>query len=391
MTPKRITIISLLVPPAHSGAGKVSSWLAENLAQHGEKVRVLTETRSPSEINGVEFVCLLTGRVRNLSIKRFVIGRLILKWFMGMVALFESTRLLRDQCDLIIIIGLSPVAEMFGLVGQLMGLQIAYQPVLIGDDDPSSLRRSFLGEVRWRCVKGGSRFIAITPAMAEGYVKNGGSKNKLSLIPNPVALDSFYIPSLTERRKLRLKLGLDYDAKIILTVGRVCPRKGTSELVSSCLQDIFPNVPNSQLVVVGPLDSTNGETQYYDQIKQSITDSNFRGRVSFRGQVEDPAEYFRAADIFALPSKSEGFGIVFIEALASGLPVVALEIPGVTDYIFPSIAGAYIINAEQEISRALLSALNAASDPLVKKALRAHAAGHFSALRISARYIEVFS
>lgn len=124
------------------------------------------------------------------------------------------------------------------------------------------------------------------------------------------------------------------DKVVILTVGRLHPRKGQSFIIKAL--DYLPEElkPNVEFWMVG-----NGRhSDYQRQLKQLIAQSDIK--VKMLGQLDDTQlqEIYQQADIFAMTSihykKSvEGFGLVYLEASAHGLPVVAHHIGGVPDAV----------------------------------------------------------
>ncbi len=144
------------------------------------------------------------------------------------------------------------------------------------------------------------------------------------VIPNAVDADTFN-PNNSGKR-IRKKLEIDDDEKMVLYVGRVVPHKGIQYLIRSA-KHMDDDV---KYVVVGTGD-------YKEYLKQLVRINDLEDRVIFAGRVpmKELPEYYAAADVFVLPSISrlEAFGIVALEALASGVPVVVSDIPGVRDVI----------------------------------------------------------
>ncbi len=120
----------------------------------------------------------------------------------------------------------------------------------------------------------------------------------------------------------------------ILTVGGVKPRKGTHVLVEAFAQ-VREHVPEAQLVVVG----AHGGG-YMRQLQERIAELGLEDAVHFSGVISDEAlrGWYQHADVFALPSLNigeqfEGFGLVFLEAGACGLPVVGTLGSGVAEAV----------------------------------------------------------
>jgi len=113
-------------------------------------------------------------------------------------------------------------------------------------------------------------------------------------------------------------LGSRSQTVSLLSVGSVVPRKGHDLLVQA-----LSNLAGLDwhLDIVGNL---TFEPQWVDELRKSIASADLEDRVSFHGPVpmEDVEGFYSAADIFVLPSRYEGYGMAFTEALAHGLPVI---------------------------------------------------------------------
>jgi phosphatidylinositol alpha-mannosyltransferase len=142
------------------------------------------------------------------------------------------------------------------------------------------------------------------------------------VIPNGIQVDRFH-PGHPPIRHLR-------DGRInVLFVGRLEKRKGLTDLLQA-YQYLHERVPETRLIVVGdgPLRS---------RVESFVEDRRLEG-VVLAGYVPDEVlpRYYATADIFCAPATgSESFGIVLLEAMASGLPVVATEIPGYLSVLDP--------------------------------------------------------
>ena len=147
---------------------------------------------------------------------------------------------------------------------------------------------------------------------------------KVTVIPLGVDLDLFQPASKTEARA---ELGLSEDQHIVLFVGRIEPLKGVDILINAAAM-LESDVECSVMVVGG--DNT-AKTQVA-KLRDLARARGIEGRVSFVGAVDHERLplYYNAADVCVVPSHYESFGLVAVEAMASGVPVVASRVGGLT-------------------------------------------------------------
>jgi len=145
------------------------------------------------------------------------------------------------------------------------------------------------------------------------------------------------------------------DGKLnILFVGRLERRKGVLYLLKA-YQRVKKEIPNSRLIVVGP--GLILRKRYEQWVKRNkLEDVAFEGRVSYA----DLPRYYRTADIFCAPSTGgESFGIVLIEAMAMGKPVVASNIRGYADIVSDGVEGLLVPPKDDKaLAQALLSLIS---------------------------------
>jgi len=139
-----------------------------------------------------------------------------------------------------------------------------------------------------------------------------------TMIPNGVDR-AFFHRSDAKRKAFRAALGADEDEMVVLTVAQQTPRKGIYDFL-----DLAERLPDLIWVWVGgfpygPL------SQDYFRIRREK--KRIHENVIFTGFIPDIMEAYSGADLFFMPSHAETFGLVILEALASGLPVLARGIP----------------------------------------------------------------
>ena len=154
---------------------------------------------------------------------------------------------------------------------------------------------------------------------------------------------------------LRQSLGLA-EKKVIVSVGRLVHRKGQDFLIESMPQ-ILKQVPDAHLLLVG-------QGPYRERLEKLVTEHSLQKSVSFIGRIQykDLPGYICVGDIFAMPSRSrfaglevEGLGIVYLEASACGLPVIAGTSGGAPDAVIEGVTGFVVdgTNTEEIANRAI--------------------------------------
>lgn len=163
----------------------------------------------------------------------------------------------------------------------------------------------------------------------------GVSHNSIRTIPAGVDLDLF---QPLNREYAKQSLGIS-ESKILLSVGRIEPLKGLDLLLRSMA--LLNDIPDIRLIIVGGDTENNQEL---DRLKLLASDLGISERTTFTGAVEqsDLPEYYSAADAFILPSYYESFGLVALEAMACGTPVISSRVGGPKSFISSGLNG-YLI------------------------------------------------
>ena len=192
-------------------------------------------------------------------------------------------------------------------------------------------------QCEWELMRRADRLVAGSPHDRTQMVRlYGADRQKIQVIPPGVDLTRFYPGSQLESR---LKLGLDTERRLILFVGRIEPLKGIDTLLESiALMDKDENCTLGSeclsVVIVGgdasvPVEEMTAEMQRLLALRDTL---GLQKLVAFLGkQGQDTlADYYRAADVLVMPSHYESFGMVALEAMACGTPVVASRVGGLT-------------------------------------------------------------
>jgi D-inositol-3-phosphate glycosyltransferase len=356
----RVALISYHTSPlaqlGSSSAGGMNVYvrrLAEGLAESGVQVDVFTrreDSDTPRELEftpGARLVQVRAGPTRSLSkvelasytpafaraLADYTASRKLQHdvihshyWLSGLAAQVLRTA---DQ----------PLVHMFHTLGRVKQL---YQPDAGVSDPPS---RQY-GELR--LLRSGHTLVFSTEAEVDDVERTYGLRpSAVAIIPPGVDKDRF---SPRDAAKARQLLGLD-DGPIILFVGRMDRAKGVDLLLHAvarlCRLDRWKSL---KIVIVG------GDDHHRDAVASSelsrlsaiVDEMGLERNVHFQGVIpqEDLPLYYAACDVCAVPSRYESFGMVALEALASGRPVVGFRSRGLEQTVTSEINGLLVSSGD---------------------------------------------
>ncbi len=189
------------------------------------------------------------------------------------------------------------------------------------------------------CLQQSRQVIALSRSLAEHTVRLGIDSSRVQIIPNGVDVDWFHpIPP-------------DQREPIILFVGSLIERKGARYLIKA-MPSILEKQPGYRLVIVGEGPEEGELTKLVDQL-------GIRASVNFvGGQTQDQVRrWMQKAKVFVLPSLEEGLGVVLLEALACGTPIVATKVGGIIDVVSPEVGVMIEPKSDDHISSAVIELL----------------------------------
>lgn len=237
-----------------------------------------------------------------------------------------------------------------GLAGQALANRLEiphlHTPHSIGawkrdnmDGDPAENERKYNFAQRIREEKviydECDQLIATTPAQRDILIAGeyDAPREKISVIP-PGYDDRRFYPVSTATRAT-LKQELDLEGPIVLALGRMAKNKGYDLLVQAFVQ-VAKRVPEARLLLaVGSTEPNDWEQTAIADLWRLAKDCGVYDRVLFRDYIPDDllADYYRAADVFALSSRYEPFGMTAVEAMACGTPTVVTTEGGLWEQV----------------------------------------------------------
>lgn len=214
-----------------------------------------------------------------------------------------------------------------------------------------------------------SRLIAVSQAVARHLAAQKlVPARKLSVVPNGIDFTRFDVATCAaHREEFRHRLNLAPDALLVGIVGDIKPLKGQEEFLRAAAI-IAEALPRAEFIVAGQDTSHHGE--HLLALKNLVRQSNLGGRVHFTGWLEDVFPLLCALDLFVSASRTESFGLAIVEAMASGLGVVATATEGAREIVTEETGMLVPIGDEAAIA---LSAISLLEDPRRRKRLAARA------------------
>jgi glycosyltransferase involved in cell wall biosynthesis len=155
--------------------------------------------------------------------------------------------------------------------------------------------------------------------------------NKTVIIPSALDLSPFQavIKNTENQKEARKLLDLPENATIIGLIGRFDPQKGQVLLLEA-----VDDCSNKEVCVCLLGEPTIGEgLSYFEKIEKTIAENQLQDRVFIRPYRDDIASFYKAIDVFVMASKAETFGMVTIEAMASGVPTIGSNAGGTPEIL----------------------------------------------------------
>jgi glycogen(starch) synthase len=158
--------------------------------------------------------------------------------------------------------------------------------------------------------------------------------DKVDVIPNAIDATKYQIP--VDRGAVRQRYGVGYGEKLILCVGRLVPQKGIEYFIRA-IPHVAKRYPEAKFVIVG-------EGWSRDILEAEARASGQARKIQFTGFASDREviELMTSADVLVVPSIYEPFGIVALEGMATGVPVVASKVDGLAEVIEHERTGLFV-------------------------------------------------
>lgn len=239
---------------------------------------------------------------------------------------------------------------------------------------------------RYRYTRSAAHSVVVNLVRAEERLLRDtypGLRLPTAVIGNGVDVDRFRPPTSAERSAARKALGVNDAHRVVLFIGNEFDRKGLPLLIDA----LAATDASTHLVVVG------GTPDLLASAGERADRAGVSARVHLVGAHPDPRPFLHAADVLATPSAYESYGLVVLEALACGVPVVATPTGCVPDVVVDGVNGAVVDAAPDRLPPALAAAIErvlALPADATRAAARATAEEHSWTL-VAERYLDLLT
>jgi glycosyltransferase involved in cell wall biosynthesis len=313
-------------PPQYSGAAKQAISLSKYLREKGHIIDFVT-FRWPglSAFDTYDGFPVYRLECKDLHIKK---NELLLWW-----NLFKLIR--HNDYDIVHSHGAYYTNCIMGPMTKLLRKKSLIKATL-SNNDLIDVKKNISGWIHYFCLKTIDACVAISPELRDEFCVAGVPLSKVLLLPNGVDTKRFRPSPAPEKKEIKKKYNLPENQPLFLAVGVFDERKNIGWLLKQWVKNEGFGT-NGYLLAVGPQSRTDIDGHYIASLKRLAKENN--DKIGIMNHIEHIEIIYRAADVFLLPSTSEGLPNVVLEAMASGLPTIGTNVSGSKDLIVEDITG----------------------------------------------------
>jgi phosphatidylinositol alpha-1,6-mannosyltransferase len=355
---RRCLVVANTFPPIHGGSAIVYDSLARF---GGGQVTVLapredyrtglpipgwreSDQRAPFRVHRIRLLrTLLRDEERGLFSRLLAVAH---DMSLRLSVLRTIRRIVREERIAVLCIGeLVAGGWLAGVSRRLLGLtSVIY---VHGEEISTRTRYDRGGRRRRRALEVADGVIAVSRFTRETLISGFGvPEAKITLISNGVDLSRFTPRPRSPRLEARYGLA---GRRVLLTISRLYARKGIDRVIEA-LPMVLKHIPDILYLVVG-------EGSYRTTLEQMVAERSLSGHVVFAGAVADHelADHYGLGEVFIMANRAmpdgetEGFGLVFLEANACGVPLIAGQAGGSTDAVTDQVNG-LVVDGEDPVN-----------------------------------------
>jgi glycosyltransferase involved in cell wall biosynthesis len=175
------------------------------------------------------------------------------------------------------------------------------------------------------------KLVTVSEKTRQTALAEGVKPERISVIQNGVAPMPF---EGEHRLEVRKEAGIGADDPFLLSVGRLVPVKAHKVLVSA-MPVVLKEFPNAKVGICG-------DGVLRGDLETQIKSLGLEGSVKLLGEQDNIAKFLFSADVFILPSRSEGLPMALLEAMSAGLPVIATRLEGLAEVVVEGVHGLFV-------------------------------------------------
>jgi len=314
----RVVVLTTYFRPIVGGVESNAERLARFLHASGFEVRVLTKRIAPSladaeDMDGVPVERIGPFGERSASGKWRLLP-FVCRWLIRQAATYDVVCCVDYRG-----VGIAAIAAR-AITGRRVVLQA---------QTPGGLVRSLLTWPVIAVYRRADAFACISHGLEREARAAGVPADRVHFLPNAVDILRFRPAEADERRSLRRHWAVPDNTVVCLFVGRLSREKGLMDLMAAWN---LVRPANAVLLVAGP-DMVDHPWNVGPAAREYVEQHDLGSSVRFLGSIEDVAPLLRVADVVIQPSHFEALGLSAVEALASGVPVVASAVGGLLDFV----------------------------------------------------------
>lgn len=193
-----------------------------------------------------------------------------------------------------------------------------------------------------------THILAVSHATSRAFCGALDFQGRARTIHNGVDLVNYPL-KVVGASTFRERIGIPQSDFVVCAVGQICERKGLRELINA-FQRICKSAPRMHLAIVGSVVFKH-EEPYFQTLREMVANSTCADRIHFTGELSNVPEVLQGSDLLVLNSRQEPFGLVLVEAMSSGTPVLATRVGGIPEIVTDQVNG-WLVEKEDVIGLA---------------------------------------
>lgn len=336
-----LIIVSPRFYPLLGGGENQARLVSKKLAQSGHHVTIfaskLPATNFIDNDGEVQVIRVPSFNFSRNSGLRAVLNNLLFVFCCSIMLLYRMTKY-----DIVYFFWGSDYFSLIGILLKLLGKPTIIRTASMFSREIGNIRFKKYPFLRLQLIRCFDAYIAISGELGKSMLEDGISKEKIVRVGNCVDEDKFFPLAEDQRLALRSAKGLKRDEIVIIFAGHLNQIKGL-DFFSKTINQMDLKQINTRVYILGSGKFVEDSLE----ATKEVLSLKSNDRVEFFGAVENIYPYYQIADIFVLPSKTEGMPNSLLEAMSCGLACVATSVGAVPEIITNHLDGILITHGDE--------------------------------------------